>query len=86
LDFTSFDEVVSYMESFTNLEKQVDHYTVRTYRLDRMRALMDHFGPPSALSETAHRGSKGKGSRRVIWPVDWWRLAIAPDCISPSSV
>ena len=24
------------MERFTNLEKQTDHYTTRTYRLDRM--------------------------------------------------
>ncbi|MCI2045143.1 MAG: Mur ligase family protein [Sphaerochaeta sp.] len=63
MDFTSFDEVVSYMESFTNLEKQVDHYTVRTYRLDRMRALMDHFGHPERAYRKLHiAGSKGKGS------------------------
>jgi len=51
------------MESFTNLEKQVDHYTVRTYRLDRMRALLDHFGHPERAYRKLHiAGSKGKGS------------------------
>ncbi|MFA6891956.1 MAG: bifunctional folylpolyglutamate synthase/dihydrofolate synthase, partial [Sphaerochaetaceae bacterium] len=63
MEFTSFEEVVSYMESFTNLEKQVDHYTVRTYRLDRMRALTEHFEHPERAYRKLHiAGSKGKGS------------------------
>ena len=46
MQFTSFQEVVTYMESFTNLEKQTDHYTTRTYRLDRMHAILSYIGNP----------------------------------------
>lgn len=63
MQFTSFQEVVTYMESFTNLEKQTDHYTTRTYRLDRMHAILSHIGNPERTFKKIHlAGSKGKGS------------------------
>jgi dihydrofolate synthase/folylpolyglutamate synthase len=63
MHFNTFDDVVAFMEGFTNLERQVDHYTVRTYRLDRMRSLLDHFGHPEYAYKKLHiAGSKGKGS------------------------
>ncbi len=63
MQFTSFQEVVTYMESFTNLEKQTDHYTTRTYRLDRMHAILSHIGNPERSFRKIHlAGSKGKGS------------------------
>lgn len=61
--FTTFEQVISYMESFTNLEKRTDKYSNRTYRLDRMQALMEHLGNPQDSYRTIHvAGSKGKGS------------------------
>ena len=63
MQFTHFQEVVTYMESFTNLEKQTDHYTTRTYRLDRMHAILSHIGNPERTFKKIHlAGSKGKGS------------------------
>ncbi|MGB4406502.1 MAG: cyanophycin synthetase [Sphaerochaeta sp.] len=63
MQFTSFQEVVTYMESFTNLEKQTDHYTTRTYRLDRMHAILAYIGNPERTFKKIHlAGSKGKGS------------------------
>lgn len=59
----TFADVVSFMEDTVNLERQTDHYTTRTYRLDRMRALLDHFGHPERSYRVLHAaGSKGKGS------------------------
>lgn len=63
MQFTLFQEVVTYMESFTNLEKQTDHYTTRTYRLDRMHAILAYIGNPERTFKKIHlAGSKGKGS------------------------
>lgn len=51
------------MDRFTNLEKNVDNYNHRTYRLDRMTALLDRLGNPQEKYRTIHvAGSKGKGS------------------------
>lgn len=59
----SFDDVICFMEGFTNLEKQTTHYTTRTYRLDRMQALLAYIGNPERFFKTIHlAGSKGKGS------------------------
>ena len=61
--FRTFDQVVSFMEGFTNLERKTDKYSVRTYRLDRMQALMAVLGNPQNNYRTIHvAGSKGKGS------------------------
>ena len=63
MEFRTFDQVIAYMESFTNLEKRTDKYSNRTYRLDRMQALMNHLGNPQDSYRTIHvAGSKGKGS------------------------
>ncbi len=63
MEFTSFDQIVNYMEHFTNLEKKTNLYSVRTYRLDRMQALMQALGNPQNSYKTLHvAGSKGKGS------------------------
>lgn len=62
-NFTSFDQVIAYMEHFTNLEKLTNKYSVRTYRLDRMQALLKELGNPQEFYKTIHiAGSKGKGS------------------------
>ena len=63
MEFTSFEQLVKYMEHFTNLEKKTNLYSVRTYRLDRMQALMQELGNPQNSYKTLHvAGSKGKGS------------------------
>ena len=63
MEFTSFEQIVNYMEHFTNLEKKTTLYSVRTYRLDRMQALMQVLGNPQNTYKTIHvAGSKGKGS------------------------
>ncbi len=60
--FSNFDEVCTYIESLTNLSKSM-RFTVKTYRLDRMKALLDHFDHPEQDFTTIHvAGSKGKGS------------------------
>ena len=66
MKFTDVDTAFSYFESFTNLAKKT-HYTVRTYRLDRMIALLDHFQHPEHSFKAIHlAGSKGKGSTGVF--------------------
>ena len=63
MEFKTFDQVVEYMEHFTNLERKTDKYSTRTYRLDRMQAIMDVLGNPQRKYKTIHvAGSKGKGS------------------------
>ena len=63
MEFSSFDQVVAFMEGFVNLERKTDKYSTRTYRLDRMRALMQALGNPQDSYRTIHvAGSKGKGS------------------------
>lgn len=63
MEFMTFGQVIAYMDSFTNLEKHTDRYSNRTYRLDRMKALMKHLGNPQDCYRTIHvAGSKGKGS------------------------
>ena len=63
MEFRNFDQVVSFMERFMNLERRTDKYSNRTYRLDRMKALMEHLGNPQESYRTIHvAGSKGKGS------------------------
>ncbi len=63
MQFTSFDQIMEHMESFTNLERKTDRYNTRTYRLDRMQAIMAILGNPERSYSTIHvAGSKGKGS------------------------
>ncbi|MBR6348259.1 MAG: bifunctional folylpolyglutamate synthase/dihydrofolate synthase [Spirochaetales bacterium] len=63
MELRTFEQVVEYMEHFTNLEKKTDRYSTRTYRLDRMRAIMEKLGNPQESFSAVHvAGSKGKGS------------------------
>lgn len=63
MEFKTFDQVICYMEHFTNLEKKTDRYNTRTYRLDRMQAIMKALGNPQDSYRSIHvAGSKGKGS------------------------
>ncbi|UCF96768.1 MAG: bifunctional folylpolyglutamate synthase/dihydrofolate synthase [Spirochaetaceae bacterium] len=65
--FASLEEVFQYIESFTNLEKSGSLFTARTYRLDRMRLLLERFGQPQLAYRTIHiAGTKGKGSTAAL--------------------
>lgn len=65
--FHSLEEVFRYIESFTNLEKSGSLFTARTYRLDRMRLLLERFGQPQLACKTFHiAGTKGKGSTAAL--------------------
>lgn len=60
---TTFIDIIHAMENYTNLEKNIDHYTTRFYRLDRMHKLLSFFNNPEKDYKTIHvAGSKGKGS------------------------
>lgn len=60
--YDSADEIFEYLSSFVNFEK-TRKQTIREYRLDRMRALLDYFGNPQRELRCIHvAGSKGKGS------------------------
>ncbi len=60
------DEVFSYIESFTNLER-TPGVSMRPYRLDRMGRLLSLFGNPERAPRVVHvAGSKGKGSTAVF--------------------
>ncbi|MGC9311441.1 MAG: bifunctional folylpolyglutamate synthase/dihydrofolate synthase [Sediminispirochaetaceae bacterium] len=60
--YDSADEIFEYLSSFINFEK-TRKQTIREYRLDRMRALLDYFGNPQRELRCIHvAGSKGKGS------------------------
>lgn len=61
--FTDFDQIPAYMDSFTNQENRSFTKARRTFRLDRMRAIMERLGNPQNCYRTIHvAGSKGKGS------------------------
>ncbi len=61
--YTTFEQFCTYADSLTNLEKRTDGYTVREYRLDRMKSLLDFIGNPQLSYRKIHiAGSKGKGS------------------------
>jgi dihydrofolate synthase/folylpolyglutamate synthase len=65
--FTGLEEVFRYIESFTNLEQSGSLFTARTYRLDRMRLLLERFDNPQLAYRTIHiAGTKGKGSTATL--------------------
>jgi dihydrofolate synthase/folylpolyglutamate synthase len=65
--FRNLDEVFHYIESFTNLEKSGSLFSARTYRLDRMRLLLERFEQPQLSYRTIHiAGTKGKGSTATL--------------------
>lgn len=60
--FTKIQDVFSFFESFTNLEKK-DHFSKKEYRLERIEFLLKLFNNPHFSIKTIHvAGSKGKGS------------------------
>ncbi|MBK5200598.1 MAG: bifunctional folylpolyglutamate synthase/dihydrofolate synthase [Spirochaetaceae bacterium] len=63
----TFNDIINYMSLFTNLEKNLNHVNTRTYRLDRMNKLLDHFNHPEKNFKSIHvAGSKGKGSTSIF--------------------
>ncbi|MBN2551671.1 MAG: bifunctional folylpolyglutamate synthase/dihydrofolate synthase [Spirochaetales bacterium] len=65
--FGTLEEVFRYIESFTNLEKSGSLFSSRSYRLDRMRPLLQRFGQPQLAYRTIHiAGTKGKGSTATL--------------------
>jgi len=59
--WTGIDDVFSYLESFTNLERGA--FNPREYRLERMDRLLRDFDEPHRAYPVIHvAGSKGKGS------------------------
>ncbi len=63
--YHTLDDGFAFIESFTNLER-TNNAPIRTYRLDRMRALLELFGNPQETLHTVHiAGTKGKGSTGV---------------------
>jgi len=60
--YDNADEIFEYLSSFINFER-IRKQTIREYRLDRMRALLEYFGNPQRELSCIHvAGSKGKGS------------------------
>jgi dihydrofolate synthase/folylpolyglutamate synthase len=60
--FKDIDEAFSWIESFTNLEKNTKDLK-RKYRPDRMQTLLKQFGDPQSSFKVIHAaGSKGKGA------------------------
>ena len=61
----TFEEAFSYIESFTNFER-TPGTSMRPFRLDRMRILLERFGNPEESFKSIHiSGSKGKGSTGI---------------------
>lgn len=60
--FRNADQLFSYLEGFTNREKQHINQ-LRSERPHRMELLLEHFGNPQLVKPVIHiAGSKGKGS------------------------
>ncbi len=65
--FETPQEVFSWVESFTNLERGNLPFDKRTYRLDRMRSLLAMFDHPDEELAAIHvAGTKGKGSTAAL--------------------
>lgn len=67
MKFCSFEQVIEFFDSFTNLERKTDNYNKRTYRVDRMSYILNIFENPQNSYKTIHvAGSKGKGSTATL--------------------
>ena len=63
--FHTLEAGFAFIESFTNLER-TNNAPIRSYRLDRMSALLELFGNPHKTLRTVHiAGTKGKGSTGI---------------------
>jgi dihydrofolate synthase/folylpolyglutamate synthase len=66
LPFGSPEEMFAFYQRFVNFEDSTRR-TIREYRLDRMRRLLDSFGSPERRLRLIHlAGSKGKGSTALF--------------------
>ncbi|MFQ5381046.1 MAG: bifunctional folylpolyglutamate synthase/dihydrofolate synthase [Dehalococcoidia bacterium] len=62
-----FPAAVSYIQSFSDLERGVQHSADPTMSLDSVRSLLERLGNPQAGRHTVHvTGSKGKGSTAAM--------------------
>jgi dihydrofolate synthase/folylpolyglutamate synthase len=67
MSFSSPGEVFAWADSFTNLERNLPPLDKRTWRLDRMRRMLDATGAPDRTFRSFHvAGSKGKGSTAAL--------------------
>jgi dihydrofolate synthase/folylpolyglutamate synthase len=67
MEIRTFADVFAYLESFTNLEKSPVLFNQRSYRLNRMQALLSAFDDPHLSCRVIHvAGTKGKGSTAVL--------------------
>lgn len=65
--FRDHAAVFAWADSFTNLERNLPPLDKRTWRLDRMRRMLDETGGPDAAFRSFHvAGSKGKGSTAAL--------------------
>jgi dihydrofolate synthase / folylpolyglutamate synthase len=61
------EDVFTWVESFTNLERGTLQNDARNYRLDRMRGMLSMFGDPDRGLRIIHvAGTKGKGSTSAL--------------------
>jgi dihydrofolate synthase/folylpolyglutamate synthase len=66
-DILTPEDVFTWAESFTNLERGTLQNDSRNYRLDRMRGLLSMFGDPDRRLRIIHvAGTKGKGSTSAL--------------------
>jgi dihydrofolate synthase/folylpolyglutamate synthase len=66
-DLAAPEDVFSWVESFTNLERGNLPFDKRNYRLDRMRRLLGMFDDPDRELSAIHvAGTKGKGSTAAL--------------------
>ena len=78
-DLATPEEVFSWTESFTNLEKGTLPFDKRNYRLDRMRRLLGLFDDPDAGLRIIHVArTRGKAPRARSWRPSWTPPAIVP--------
>ena len=77
VEISTPQDVFSWAESFTNLERGTYPPDKRVYRLDRMRRLLEMFDNPEARLRIIHvAGTKGKGSTSALLAsvlcARWW--------------
>ena len=67
MEIRRIEDVFSYLESFANLEQSPALFNQRSYRLDRMKAMLQAFGNPHLAYRVIHvAGTKGKGSTATL--------------------
>lgn len=65
--FRDYEQALSYINRFTNYERDVSRYTSREYNLRTMEALLQALGRPHTRYPVLHvAGTKGKGSVCIL--------------------